>query len=47
MSGKGSKPRPISDKTKYRENWDKVFRGTGKQLYKTNEKGNLESNDIK
>jgi len=26
MSGKGSKPRPIPNPKKFRENWDKIFK---------------------
>jgi hypothetical protein len=26
MSGKGSKPRPIPNPRKFRENWDKIFK---------------------
>lgn len=25
MAGKGSKPRPIADRKKFSENWDKIF----------------------
>ena len=25
MSGKGSKPRPITDREKFKANWDKIF----------------------
>jgi hypothetical protein len=25
MSGKGSKPRPIKNRKKFEENWDKIF----------------------
>ena len=25
MSGKGDKPRPIPDRKRYEENWDKIF----------------------
>ena len=25
MSGKGSKPRPIPEPDKFRDNWDKIF----------------------
>jgi hypothetical protein len=26
MSGKGDKPRPIADREKYNENWDRIFK---------------------
>lgn len=26
MNGKGSAPRPIPDRAKYEENWDRIFR---------------------
>lgn len=25
MSGKGSKPRPVTDREKFKANWDKIF----------------------
>lgn len=37
MSGKGSKPRPINDRQKFSENWDKIF-GNKKEDLKNGKK---------
>ena len=35
--GKGSKPRPIEDKKKFEDNWDKIFGSKEKQDAKDND----------
>lgn len=46
MAGKGSKPRPFSNRKKFEENWDKIFKkdkDNGKETSRqTDESSNAE-----